>query len=217
MTPHRPDDDPMGDELRRRIAADDPARRAPNRPVDRRLLEQIMSTSPTIDRATDDTGHATASRPARGRRRRPLAAFGALAAAAAAAVGVGIATTGGPATAEPLVLSASGGDAMASCLPFTPDILASFPTVLAATATSVDGETVTLDVDRWYQDLTDSGAETVVLHAPAGMEALIGGIAFEPGGDYLISADEQGNVAYCGYTAVATPDLTASFDATFSG
>jgi len=79
----------------------------------------------------------------------------------------------------------------------------------------VDGPNVTLDIERWYHDGTDSGADRVTVNAPEGMEALIGGVAFEVGGQYLISAGADGNVSYCGYTAPATDELRASFDQAF--
>ncbi len=50
----------------------------------------------------------------------------------------------------------------------------------SATVTAVDGETITLTVDRWY---AGGDAETVILHADQGMEALIGGIDFRVDGN----------------------------------
>src|SRR5690606_30842071 len=52
--------------------------------------------------------------------------------------------------------------------------------------------------------------------APAGMEALIGGIPFEEGGSYLITAYD-GTVNYCGFSGPATADLRAAFDEAFGG
>ncbi len=79
--------------------------------------------------------------------------------------------------------------------------------------TAVDGEQVTLTVDRWFRG---GDAATVELHAPAGMQALIGGIDFVEGGQYLVSATE-GNVNYCGYTDASTPELRAAFERAFGG
>jgi hypothetical protein len=47
------------------------------------------------------------------------------------------------------------------------------------------------------------------------MEALIGGIPFEVGDRYLISA-QSGNVNYCGFSGQSTPELRAGFEAAFS-
>ena len=197
------------DELRDRLAAADPAKRVSIDPIPDHLLEHIMTTTtPTLESEPSPA-------PVRRGRRWKLPALGGAAAAVAAVIGV--ATLGGnsPATATPLELTGGAGDAMASCLPFSVDILDDMVTAFEGTVTAVDGPTVTLDVDRWYNDGTDSGAGTVIVNAPEGMEALIGGIAFEPGGQYLISADAEGNVAYCGYTAAATDDMRASFEQAF--
>ena len=112
-----------------------------------------------------------------------------------------------------LDLSAGAGDTLASCLAFSEDILADMPVALLGTARSVQGETVVLDVDRWF---TAGHADTVTLHAEAGMEALIGGIAFVEGTEYVVTATD-GKVNYCGYTAEATPELLASFESAFAG
>lgn len=195
--------------LRDRLAASDPVGCAPVNPIPDHLMEQIMTTTPTLAPTDSPT-------PTRRARRWKLPALGGAAAALAAVIGV--AALGGgnsPVTATPLELTGAGGDALASCLPFSVDILDDMVTAFEGTVTAVDGPTVTLDIDRWYHDGTNSAAETVVVNAPEAMEALIGGIAFETGGQYLISADAEGNVAYCGYTAPSTDDLRASFEQAF--
>jgi hypothetical protein len=208
MTEH----DNAADGLRDRLAAVDPAQRVSVDPVPDHLLEQIMTTTIPTPRPADD--HPTRARS----RRWALPVLGGAGAAVAALIG--IATLGGgnsPVTATPLELTGTGGDAMASCLPFSVDILDDMVTAFEGTVTAADGPTVELDVDRWYNDGTASNADTVVVTAPEGMEALIGGIAFEPGGRYLVSADAEGNVAYCGYTAPATDDMRAAFEQAFPG
>lgn len=203
--------DHTDEELRDRLAAADPAQHVSVNTIPHHLMEHIMTTTtPT----TDHTDSPSSARPAR---RWRLPALGGAAAAVAAVIGV--ATLGGgnsPVTATPLELT-GGGDAMASCLPFSVDILDDMVTAFEGTATAVDGATVMLEIDRWYHDGTGSGAEVATVNAPEGMEALIGGIAFEPGGQYLVSADAEGNVAYCGYTAPATDDMRASFEQAFPG
>jgi hypothetical protein len=209
---HHPD----ADGLRDRLAAVDPARRVSIDPIPDHLMEHIMTTTPTLPDTPTGAGHSAPSTP--GRRWKPAAALGGVA-AAVAATAIGVATLGGgnaAVTAEPIELT-GGNDALASCLPFSVDILAEMPTAFEGTVTAVDGPTVTLEIDRWFADTTGSAAETAVVNAPEGMEALIGGIAFEPGSQYLISADAEGNVSYCGYTAPATDELRASFEAAFPG
>jgi hypothetical protein len=122
----------------------------------------------------------------------------------------------GPGTTQqtdpPLSLSlGETGAAMASCMPVSSRILADMPIAFRATATAVDGETVTLSVGEWFSG--DSG-NSVVLAAPPGLEALIGGIDFRRGDDYLVTAT-GGVVNYCGYSGEATPELEAVFAEAF--
>lgn len=118
----------------------------------------------------------------------------------------------GTAEAEPpLELAAGEGDAMASCLAFDPAHLAGMPLAFEGTATEVDGDRVTLEVDRWFKG---GDAEEVALLAPQGLEALIGGIDFEEGRQYLISATD-GQVNYCGFSGESTQELRAGFESAF--
>ncbi len=119
---------------------------------------------------------------------------------------------GGPST-PPLGLSLGPDDALASCIAFDVAILAEMPVAFEGTVTAVAGEQVTLTVDRWFKG---GDADTVELSAPAGMEALIGGIAFVEGDRYLITATD-GAVNYCGFSGPATPELTAAFEQAFAG
>lgn len=113
---------------------------------------------------------------------------------------------------EALLLSLEAEDANASCLALDPAVLAGMSPAFAGTVRSSEGESVVLDVDRWY---AGPEAERVELRAPAGMEALIGGINFEVGRQYLISATD-GTVNYCGYSGPVTPELQAAYDAAYS-
>ncbi len=112
----------------------------------------------------------------------------------------------------PLELSLGESNAMASCLPVEAATLADMAPAFLGTVTDIEGETITLDVDNWYAGADP--AEAVELHAEQGLEALIGGIDFQVGEQYLITA-AQGNVNYCGYSGPADPTLTALFDEAF--
>jgi hypothetical protein len=70
---------------------------------------------------------------------------------------------------------------------------------------------VTLTVDEWYRGGDSAEA---VLNAPQGMEALIGGIPFQVGDAYLISA-QGGNVNYCGFSGPLSPEYQAVFEEAF--
>jgi hypothetical protein len=228
---------PNPDELRDRIARLDPMpAEVPTEPVTstsaRALLEEIMSTTTDQTAHTDPTGTSGGAAPTpppagRGRSRWTTGwiPIGIAAAAIAVAVTGGAALTGAfgsddePTIADgtdtPTVLSLSLGDGpgMASCLAPSADILADIPIAFAGTAVDVDGELVTLEVIEWY---AGGDADVVELTAPAGMEALIGGIDFQPGQPYLVSAFD-GVVNYCGFTGPATPELQALFDEAFPG
>ena len=193
----------MSDELRDQIRSLDPMHPGvPTISPSQSLLEDIMTSTST-----------TTPRPARTR-------WYAAAAAAAAAIVVAVAIpalTGDeaavPEAAAPLTLSLGRGDAMASCMMFDVAILAEMPVAFEGTASSVEGELVTLTVDHWYRG---GDAATVELTAPGGLVALIGGIDFVAGETYLITATD-GVVNYCGYTGPSTPEFRASFDAAFGG
>lgn len=189
----------MRDELRERLARLDPMPPGvPTKPMttpsSRQLLEEVMSTH--VEERTSN------------RRWLPAAAALAVVAGIAAAFALG----GGDA-AQPLVLSAGHDDPMAMCIQFSVEELAKAPLAFEGVVTSADGETIELDVARWFKG---GDADTVVLEAPAGMEALIGGIPFEEGGSYLITAYD-GTVNYCGFSGPATADLRAAFDEAFGG
>jgi hypothetical protein len=205
-------DDPIRDRLR----GHDPLHRhhhpiPPAPPA--HLLEQIMTTSitPTDDPTATDpslTGPAAPDRP-RNRRRWQLGGAGV---GLAAAITTAILVTGNGGTSpSALELGLGEGGAMASCLPVAAEILADMPIAFAGEVTDVTGETITVDVSTWY---AGGDADRVVLTAPAGLEALIGGIDFVEGEPYLVAASE-GTVNYCGYSGPATADLQSVYDAAF--
>ena len=199
----------MTDELRERLARLDPMHPGvPTEPTtsesSQELLEDIMST-PTQEKAE----------PSQAPRRTWTIGIAAVA-ALVLAVAAGLAFTGGdeaPVASAPLELDAPAEDMMAMCIAFSPDELEKVAEIaFAGTVTTVDGDTVTLTVDEWYRG---GDATEVVLHAPQGMEALIGGIPFEAGGQYLITA-QNGTVNYCGFSGPATPEYQAAYEEAFA-
>jgi hypothetical protein len=199
----------MNDELRTNLNRLDPMHSGvptepPTTTSSRNRLEHVMSTS---------TEHQEATSPGA---RKPWIAAAATAAAALVIVGV-VSLTGnsgedpGAIASPPLELSLGESNAMMSCIQFDVAILADMPVAFEGTATAVDGDHVTLEVDHWYK-----GGEVaeVSLIGTAGLEALIGGIPFEAGGHYLITATE-GNVNYCGYSGEATAELRAAYGEAF--
>ena len=199
----------MTDKLRQRLARLDPMHPGVStQPLtsesSRDLLEEIMST-PVTERPDATPG----SRPNR------WLVGAAAAAALVIVVGGTIALSGGGedpvASGPPLELNAAGEDPMAMCIMFSVEELAKMEVAFEGTVTAVEGETVTLDVDEWFKG---GDAPQVVLHAPAGMEALIAGFPFEVGAQYLITAFD-GNVNYCGFSGPSTPELRTAFEQAF--
>lgn len=163
----------------------------------RQMLEAIMEQP--ISGTTGDSG-------------RRMQWFFAAAAVIAVALG-SFAIFGGAPAGPPLRLALGDSNAISSCLPVEAGFLADMPVAFEGTATAVDGEVVTLAVDEWF---VGGDAETVELVAQSGMQALIGGIDFEVGTTYLVSA-ASGNVNFCGYSDVASPELRAIYDEAFPG
>lgn len=105
-----------------------------------------------------------------------------------------------------------GGDAFASCLPVTAEHLADMSPAFAGTVTEVTGDRAALRVDHWY---AGGGATEVVVSVPEDAHiALNGVIDFREGERYLVTA-QDGVVNLCGFSAEATPELEAAFDAAF--
>ena len=193
----------MNDEqLRKRLSASNPT--PPSEPVDpitsdraRALMEDIMSTqteAPRVERT----------------RNRLVAAVAA--AVAVAVLGFGLA--GGLGSGDdpaPLVLTANGGDVLASCLPFDVEILKGMSPAFGGVVVELTDSVVTIEVDRWF---TGGDAEVVQIEYTPGMEALIGTPNLEVGQRYLITASD-GVINGCGYSGLATPEYEAAFEQAF--
>jgi hypothetical protein len=197
----------MTDQLRERLARLDPMHPGVSiDPVSRDLMEKIVNT-PVTEQSE------TAPEPKTNRWLIGVAA----AAALVVAVGGVIALTGGGtdpvAAGPPLELNAAGEDPMAMCIVFSVEELARAPLAFEGTVAAVEGDTVTLDVDHWFRG---GDAGQVILNAPQGMEALIAGIPFEVGGQYLITAYDS-IVNYCGFSGPSTPEFRAAFEQAFGG
>lgn len=226
------------DQLRDRIARLDPLGRSDTggasidpitSPAARSLLEDIMNTPLITPLGSEEPD---TRQPARGQR--PWWAMAGAAAAAVAALAVGVAVFNGsgddtpeiagtttvtdtdstavPGKATVLDLSTGVEDLFASCAVLDPTILGQAPLAFKGTVTMAEGGVVQLTVDEAYRGVD---AQVVTLSAPEGQEALIGGVAWEVGGQYLVTAYD-GVVSYCGQTGPATPELQAVFDAAFA-
>ena len=113
-----------------------------------------------------------------------------------------------------LALQLPAPNVMASCIQFSVDVLKDMSPAFAGTVTSVEGDTVTIDVDHWYAGGT---ADTVTLTQPGGSQSIaLDGVDFRQGERYLVTAAE-GTVNGCGYSGPATPDLERAFAEAFPG
>jgi hypothetical protein len=211
------------DPLRDRIARLDPAADHATDPITsataHALLEEIMNT-PLID--TEPI-----QQPAPEPRRKRWALPTLVAAAAVVAIGVGVIVVANgsgddqvadapPATVAPgklkvLELTAPGDNVAQMCIQISPELLADMQVAFKGTVQTSENGIVTLTIDQAYKG-TDAQVATLV--APEGMEALIGGLTFEPGQQYLITATD-GVVNYCGFSGPVSPELQALFDAAF--
>ena len=201
------------DALRERLARLDPAA-APVDPVTSPRAQELLERTMDTDLDTPATAGATRA-PAHRRTARV-----ALAAAAAAALGLGgtVLLAGGDekGAAEPtqLALALPDPTTMSSCLVFSTDVLRDMPLAFAATVSAVEGDTVTLDVTRWYKG---GSADVVVLDTPGEhTSASLDSVAFEDSKAYLVTATE-GKVNGCGFSGPATAELSRSFDEAFAG
>lgn len=198
------------EELQARMRAADPARGPA--PADSWIddLAEATVTSGTTETSTEP----------RSRRAWVLVAA---AAAVVAIVGGGTwaLTAGdgdaGDRVAEPqkeLSLALPPADSMQMCIEFSPEALAPMEVAFSGEAYDVDGATVRLTPDHWYRG--GDGADEVVLTAGSEDVLLEGGITFEEGQRYLVSAVD-GQVATCGLSAPYSEEMAAAYDEAFGG
>ena len=157
--------------------------------------------------------------------RRRIALLGGLAAAGALALAVALgsgfrlgAPAQGPIAANPTPSETPSenppaGGGMASCLMYDPAILPTFDVVFDGTATAVDGDQVTFDVNEGWKGANGS----ITLTAPDTDVALLGEMPeFKVGGRYLVTAAGS-NINACGYTLNYDVDTAADWAAAFAG
>jgi hypothetical protein len=202
----------MSEDLRQALRRIDPA--PPQRPVDgvdsasaRRLLGEIMAVP------TDTEVVPLPDRPPARRRWPVVATAAALALVAAAGVGLAV-RDDDAARPAPTTLTLTMPDPLtsSSCLMFDVNALAQMPMAFGGTVTQADGDSVTIDVDRWYRG---GDADQVRLAVPGGATSVaLDGVEFEPGKRYLVAA-AGGNVNGCGFSGPATPELTRSYEQAF--
>jgi hypothetical protein len=136
-----------------------------------------------------------------------------------AAGGAGFALSGGddedaPAALTKTTLALPAPDSMGMCMQVTPEVLAGTDQALSGTATSVSDALVTITVDRWFKG-GDSDVVELTVSDPD-LVGLEGGIEFEQGSKYLVSATD-GHVNSCGLTGLDEDPLSGLYQQAFSG
>ena len=208
------------DDLRTRLSRLDPA--PASEPVDpstspraRELLERTVQTPVQV---------RTEDRPRRVWRK-PATLTAAAIAVVVLGVGAVIASSGGssskPQTTLPpraktvLALKAPGAarPGLNTCIQFSVDTLKTHPVAFGGTVTAIADTTVTLTVDHWYKGGT---ADVVTIARTSTNPAFEGGVDFEVGKHYLVTASD-GTVTTCGFTGENTPDLERAFAEAFPG
>lgn len=113
-----------------------------------------------------------------------------------------------------LALTLAPFDSMQMCIEFSPDALKPMEVAFSGKADVVEGDTVRLMPDHWYRG--GDGANVVVLTAGDPDVLLEGGITFEEGERYLVSAVD-GQVATCGLSGPYSEEMAAAYDEAFGG
>jgi hypothetical protein len=231
----------MNDELFERMNSIDPhPDSAPvtphDGPVARTLMESIMNTPASTPTPADSPTDSPTVAP---RSRRTGLIAGGVAAAAAAAVaivigvgGLGTSTTDeavpdttsapdttpapdttAPVTTEPgtsLTIVMTPSDPMASCLQLSDHVPDPSSPAFGGRVVSVGDGTVTVAVDRWFQN--GDADQVVITVSDTGMvETGIEGTALVEGAELLVTVID-GNVATCGLSGGASPELLAFYE-----
>lgn len=99
----------------------------------------------------------------------------------------------------------------ATCPAVDATIIAQAPIAFKGTVTMHGDGVVQVIVDEAYAGVD---AQTVTLTSPPGMEGFLGGVAWDVGSQYLVTAN-SGVVNFCGRSGPATDELQAVFDQAF--
>jgi hypothetical protein len=178
-------------------------------PLDPAVVSRAVDRTREVVRMDTQRSHS--------HRRRFVVMAVAGAALVALAVGLGVTQLGGDdGTGQPGGVALAGGNATASCIQFSEEALARAPIAFDGTVRAIDGQDVTLDVNRWYRS---GSGDTVTIHAPdLTGTALEGGVGFEQGGRYLVSADRfEGQIvpSICGFSVTYSDEMAATFARSF--
>jgi hypothetical protein len=193
------------DELLARLRAADPAS-SPGAP------------EPDLDRLVEAT-MATQTQPSTRPVRRGRWLIAAASAAVVAAGGIGWGLAGHDNNNQPVAIAPAaaplkltvGGGAAGKCRAVEVGDIRRMQVAFEGTATAMEGELVTLHVDRWYHGGT---ASTVEVRSDADAVATLLGVEFKVGESYLVTAT-KGQVSLCGESGPSNPDLRTLYQQAF--
>lgn len=102
----------------------------------------------------------------------------------------------------------------AKCMVVNLDVLRAQEFAFAGTVTTVADGVATLEVSHWYR-----GGDTALVEVKApnkDLQLLLSAVDFQQGKAYLVSGTGD-TVTLCGFSALATPELTALYDEAYGG
>jgi hypothetical protein len=115
---------------------------------------------------------------------------------------------------ETVLLEAPADPSAGRCMPPSADVLAEADVAFDGTVRSVEHGLVDLEVAQWYRGGDSALAQ---VRAQSGqMQALIGAVAFEEGGRFLV-AGVDGDLMVCGLSAAYDEPLAGLYAEAFSG
>ena len=206
------------DDLRARLAAIDPARAGSD--ADARSDQPWSEAQDRVLLTLEQSRAGDTVTPTRRHHGRPLAVAASLVLVAGAAVGILIATNNRPGhtpdavSPTTLSLKVAPSGAMTSCIRFDAKYLRDMPVAFAGTVSDVTDEAITLEVDRWYAGGT---AGHVTVSVPDNNTSIaLDGVKFIEGKRYLVAAT-NGTVNGCGFSGLATTQLTSAYAQAFGG
>ena len=103
------------------------------------------------------------------------------------------------------------------CMAPSADVLGKADVAFDGTVLSVEHGLVDLEVSRWYRGAGDADGGLATVRAQSGaMQALIGAVAFEEGGRFLV-AGIDGELMVCGLSAPYDEALAGLYEEAFDG
>jgi hypothetical protein len=123
-------------------------------------------------------------------------------------------TTASTPAGEAVLLEAPPDAGAGRCMAPSADVLSEADVAFSGTVRSIEHGLVDVEVDKWYRG---SGGDVSQVRAQSGqMQALIGAVAFEEEGRFLV-AGIDGELMVCGLSAAYDEQLAALYDEAFGG